>query len=319
MTKNEKMFNSKHFQLTIHLLETYPSIRDYLTKLKYFMYLISCKEICPETQKEHYHIYVQYSRNREISNRKCLNSHIEICHGTPVENRDYIMKDGNIVDEIGTFNSILNHNPTIKEVKMMSKEDRENLSIKYYNIVEKINFQEDNLLDTSTSFKKDLVVEYIYGESKIGKSRYVYDLIENKYGKIYDDLIYKDGFWGIVTGKSTVCVLDDFRDSSIPVDTFIRFIDQRVHYIWVKGSYMKNIYNRIFITTIKSPDIIYERYRDKEERNQWLRRMIIKHFKYDPVKKRVYYEIEKMETPNSFYEDGYKPVISKEELDKLDS
>ena len=79
------------------------------------------------------------------------------------------------------------------------------------------------------------------------------------------------------------------------------------------------IYTTIFITTIKSPDIIYERYKDIEERNQWLRRMVIKHFMFDPIKKRVYYEIEKMETTSQYFEGGeYKPIVSKEEMEQED-
>lgn len=315
----EKTFLSKHYQLTVHVLDTYEHIRDYLIKLKYFLYLISCKEISPTTNKEHIHIYVQYSRKREISNRKCFNSHIEECRGTPIQNRDYIMKDGNILDEIGDFHSILNNNPTIDDVRLMSRKDRDKLPIRYYNQVKKINEEEDMMLSSDLSYKDNLVVEYIYGPSKIGKSRYVYEQINSKYNKMYDDVIYKDGFFGGISGLNKVCVLDDFRDSNIPVDTFIRFIDKRVHFLSVKHGYKKNIYTTIFITTIKSPDIIYERYKDIEERNQWLRRMVIKHFMFDPIKKRVYYEIEKMETTSQYFEgEEYKPIVSKEEMEQED-
>ena len=68
--------NARHFQLTLNQPEYYEEIKSYLTNLKQFRYLISCKEIAPTTGKEHMHIYVQFSNPQKLSVKKCKGAHI---------------------------------------------------------------------------------------------------------------------------------------------------------------------------------------------------------------------------------------------------
>lgn len=301
MFRVNKVFKCKHFQLTLNQVEFYETVRDYLIGLKYFLYLISCREIAPSTQHEHIHFYVQYNRTREISLRKCCNSHIETCNASPTTNRDYIMKDGNIIDEIGDFHSSLNFNPTIEEVKKMTREERDKLSIKYYNAVCKINAEEDEILSTKTTYKKNLIVEYIYGKSQVCKSRSVYDYIDKYLGGKYE-IISRDGnFWDGVRGEQKTCVIEDFRSKEVPVTELIKFIDKRVQNIHIKNGCKKNLYTRIFITSQESPDDIY--FNSSEDKVQWLRRIRIKHFFYDEKEKKFCFKYEDFSKKYNYF--GY--------------
>ena len=290
MFNTVRKFRNKHFQLTLNQIEYYESLKSYLINLSNFKYLISCKEISPTTQHEHIHIYVQYTRTRELNSDKCFNSHIESCNGTPLQNRDYIKKDGNILDEIGQFDSILSLRPTIDDVRKMEKSERNKLPLVYYNIIQKINMDEDNKLNTKKTYKRELIVEYIYGKSDMNKSRYVYDYVEKHYNGDYIEISRKNNFWDLRNNDCPVCIFDDFRDEDVPVREFILFIDKRVHNLRILHGYIRNTFERIFITSSQSPLDIYSN--SKECRVQWLRRMIIKRFDYDKDKKLYYFNYE---------------------------
>jgi hypothetical protein len=285
-----KKFRNKHFQLTLNQIEYYEQLRDYLTSLSNFRYLISCKERSPTTNHEHIHIYVQFLRTINLSSNKCYNSHIESCNGTPLQNRDYIKKDGNILDEIGVFDSLLSLRPTIDEIMKLEKSERNKLPLIYYNIVQKINMEEDNQLDTKDTYKKDLIIEYIYGKSEMNKSRYVYDYIEKHYDGKYNEISRKKTYWDIRSNECKIVVYDDFRDEDLPVREFILFIDKRIHNLRIIGGYIRNTFKHIFITSSQSPMDIYSH--SKEDKIQWIRRMIIKHFDYDDDKKLYYFQYE---------------------------
>ena len=55
-----------------------------------------------------------------------------MCKGTPQQNVNYIMKDGNIIDEWGQLRNSGNY--TIENVKKMEKKERDELPLIYYNL-----------------------------------------------------------------------------------------------------------------------------------------------------------------------------------------
>ena len=269
----EPRFNLKarHFQLTLNQPEHYDEIKDYLTKLKQFRYLISCKEYAPTTGKEHIHIYVQFSNPQRLSVKKCKGAHIEKCFGTPEQNKAYIEK-GELIDEIGIFGSSeVTRFPSIDQVKLMSREERNQLPISYYNTVKRINTEEDNMMNIEDIYKPDVKVYYFYGPSGIGKSKNAVELIK-KYGTKFDELKYENGFW-LGYGGSEIAFYDDWRDSHMKASEFINFIDYYIHNLNVKGGCEKNRYKIIIITSIQSPWEIYQTQPELQE--QWLRRMKI--------------------------------------------
>ena len=232
----EPKFNlrGRHFQLTLNQPENYEEVKSYLTKLKQFRYLISCKEYAPTTGKEHIHIYVQFLNSQKLNVKKCKGAHIEKCFGTPEQNKAYIEK-GELIDEIGIFGTNeTSRFPTIDQVKLMSKEERNQLPISYYNTVKKINTEEDNMMDTDDIYKPDVKVYYFFGPSGIGKSKNAVEMIK-KYGKKFDELKYENGFW-LGYGGSEIAFYDDWRDNHMKASEFINFIDYYIHNLNVKGA-----------------------------------------------------------------------------------
>ena len=82
------------------------------------------------------HIYVHYDKSIRLNAKKCFNAHIEISRGSPKQNIEYIKKEGaTIIDKIGEFPH--QGKLTISYVKNLSKDERDELPVNYYNIVNK--------------------------------------------------------------------------------------------------------------------------------------------------------------------------------------
>lgn len=269
---------ARNYQLTINesTLDKYEEIKEYLLGFEP-NYFYSCIE---ENKRGslHMHIYVQFTRCIRLSTKKTLGAHIEVCKGTPQENKNYIDKikraynTNNIIDEMGAIR--LGGIKSNLAISLMEKELEE---------VETKEFKTWKEIKTIKSFtkndvyKKDVEVIYIYGESGVGKSKKVFDMLEED--EYFDRVKYANGFWIGVNQLSPVktCWYDDFRDSQMPAVEFINFTDYYKNQMMLK--YCPgwiNQYEKIYITSIQSPYEIYKNLPD-ETREQWLRRLKIIH------------------------------------------
>ena len=123
-----------------------------------------------------------------------------------------------------------------------------------------------------SDWMKKVKVYYICGPSGVGKSTKAHELMIQNNIEDFDEVSYENGFYIGATGATKCCVFDDFRDSRMKPDEFIRFIDYRRHTMNIKGGQIMNNYELIIITSIKDIDELYRNVRD-EQREQWLRRM----------------------------------------------
>lgn len=269
---------ARNYQLTINesTMLHYEEIKEYLLGFEP-NYFYSCIE---ENKRGslHMHIYVQFTRCVRLSTKKTHGAHIELCKGTPQENKNYIDKikraynTNNIIDEMGAIR--LGGIRSNLAISLMEKELEE---------VETKEFKTWKEVKTIKSFtKKDVYkpnieVIYIYGESGAGKSKKVFEMLGED--ESFDKVKFTNGFWIGVNQLIPVrtCWYDDFRDSQMPAVEFINFIDYYKNQMNIKycPSWL-NQYERIFITSIQSP---YEIYRNlpEEAREQWLRRLTIIH------------------------------------------
>lgn len=274
-TKPSQSTRARHYQLTLNDVNKYDEIKNYLTQLTNMKYLISCKERAPTTNHEHIHIYVQFSNPRTLKFNKLCGSHVEKCYGTPKQNRDYIIKDGNIIDEIGEFKSNGGISGlSIKDVKNMNDDELDNLPLHYFNTIEKIKNKRKNL--NIKSVHKNVNVIYIYGKSGSGKSKNGYELLNQFVDELnnFDEVVYINGFWNGISENCKCCIYDDFRDTDMKPNEFIKFIDYNKHIMNVKGNYVVNNYKIIIITSIFPPWELYKNKTD-EQKKQWLRRLEI--------------------------------------------
>lgn len=121
---------------------------------------------------------------------------------------------------------------------------------------------------------KNVKVYYICGPSGIGKSTKAYDILMENNVEEFDEISYENGFYLGATNETKACIFDDFRDSRMKPDEFIRFIDYRKHTMNIKGGQVVNNYELIIITSIKTIDKLYKNI-TSEQREQWIRRMEI--------------------------------------------
>lgn len=272
---------SRNFLITINNPdETYEKIKNYIMGLKNLCYYIATLEKAPTTGHKHIHIYCQFDIPSRLSLKKMLGAHIDKCFGSAQQNIDYINKvhepekRGTIIDEWGEPK--LRGGLTISDVEQMDKQERKKLPIQYYNIVRKIELEEECDIDPRTLFKK-IEVYYIWGPSEMDKSK---DAIQMTIDKGYDRINmvkYENGFW-LNIGSAKAAIYDDFRDSHMKPSEFINFIDYNRHPLNVKGGVKTNNYELIIITSVQDPRELYANMQDRDEPSkQWLRRMNIIH------------------------------------------
>lgn len=297
--KQTQSKSSRNFLLTLNEPdETYEKIKNYLFGLKSMNYFISTLEKAPTTGHKHIHIYIQCETPIRLSIKKLLGAHIDKCYGSPQQNVDYIHKvkepekRGVIIDEWGELKQSGGYR--ISDVKKMTKEERNDLNINYFNIVEKMNANEANELTIDDLECKKVKVWYISGESGYGKTaiaktyikRYMLEHDIPKWNKVK-----REGeFWHGTSDGAKIALYDDFRDSHMKPSEFINFVDYNVHDMNIKGGTFKNTYELILITSTQDLMSIYYDYCQKnqdEPQKQWLRR--IKEIKlYEEVKKEQY-------------------------------
>ncbi len=223
--------SAKGFQITCNEEEKFGDVLNYLRSLKP-NYLVACREKAPTTEHVHMHAYVQFPNARRLSMKKLLGSHIEQCFGSPEQNEAYIKKDGDIIAEEGEIRKCSNW--SIKGFKEMSKEERENLPPQFYNIVHKINEEEDADLSPEDIYK-EMKVHWYWGESGAGKTRHAMKEIgERKFNMVK----YENGFWHGI-GNAEIALYDDFRDTHMKPTELINFIDYYKHPMNIKGGSKK--------------------------------------------------------------------------------
>ena len=271
--KSGQTKSGKAFQLTLNQVEYFDELRGYLLGLKSLNYMIACKEEAPTTGHEHIHVYAQFMDSVKMSMKKLCGAHVEKCRGSAQQNIAYIKKDGNVIFEHGEAR--LKGGYSIKEVESMTSEARKQLPAQMYNVVKKVDEAEKKYI-SPLEYYKQVEVFYVYGDSGAGKTKWcIDDMIKNKVEK-FNEVKYDGSFWHGVKEDGKVALYDDWRDSHMKPAEFINFIDYNRHVMNVKGGSVRNGYDRIYITSVQSPEEIYKSV-NGEPRKQWERRMKIVH------------------------------------------
>lgn len=281
MSKAKNIWKGRNFLFTLNQIEYWDELKEYLDQHPKLQYAIATLEKAPTTGHKHIHCYAQMKENTTVSKEKTANARIDPCRGSAQQNIDYIKKTkepekrGEIIWEKGTPKH--KGGPTIKELKEMPREDREQLPGCYYNIVNKIEAEENKMLKGDEMFK-EMKVHWYWGDSGLGKTRRAYKEIGSR---IFNEVKFDGNFWHGATEQSTIALYDDFRDSDMKPRELINFIDYNKHIMNVKGGSIRNQYTEIYITSIQSPEEIYRNV-EGEPRKQWLRRLTeILHFQAD--------------------------------------
>lgn len=274
---------NRAYQFTLHKTEKYPALKQELQKLKSLDYLISCKEVCPTTQKEHIHVYAHfktpYKLNKKITD---IGAHIEFCKGSPKQNIAYIRKDGNVLDEIGEEPK----QGMARTVQELREADISEINPVLYKIKKAIDEEEkskNTFLEMLSEIENDKLKEpkvyYITGDTGKGKTYAAYKLALSMYDKQnIAKLTLNNNFVDITNGDEAKCyVIEEFRPSQIHAANFLQLTDKYGYRCNVKGGFATIRPECLIIASIIPPDQLYF----TEEVNEQFLRRITKQFEAD--------------------------------------
>lgn len=290
---DKKCKNGRNFLITQNNVDKSKDTIKYLKSLKNFRFLVGTREIAPETEHLHDHFFFQTKDSTKLSKTGVNNAHIDLCKGTVWDGISYIYKikepwkKGLVYFKEGDPTYF--HGLKVKDAIKLSEEDKKELPT---TLLKAVNYAQEYYkepLKASETFKKDLKVYYFWGDSCSLKSKTALDLISKVKGDLYDALQYANGYWNGVTGKTKVALLEEYRETNIPPQELIKFIDYNKHMINVKHGEKLNEYTTIIITSIQDPSLLYKDAINEETRFQWLRRLQVYRFWFDEELKDYWY------------------------------
>lgn len=280
-TKPRFEVRGKNFMMTIQKSQfsIQSEIIDYLQHFKTFNYMLICEHDGPSDV--HRHLYVQFSNSTRLNTMKLYYVHIEKALGSAQACIKYLRAQDEKHKKNGVNSTDIYENGVaaerggcrIGDIKEMTDEELNNLSIQYYNTAKRI--RPPPKIKANEWYKK-IKVYYIFGDSGIGKTLSIYRILGLNKEEEFDEIKHSGNFWLGVSGEEVngVVVYDDFRDSDMKPSEFVNFIDYHVHNLDYKGGSAKNKYHLIIITSVQSPYNIYKNVKG-EPRKQWIRRMKI--------------------------------------------
>ena len=280
-----KKWKGRHFLITQNDVSLSKRTVKYLKEMKTFRFMVGCREVAPKTHHIHDHFYVQYKDSIRITNKGCEYAHIDKPFGTPEDNIAYIYKlkqpwlRGFVYLKYGE--PIFFHGLKVKDVKTMSNEDLDELPLGLYKAAKQVKNDFGNVVKASEIFKETKIF-YLWGKTHTLKSKHAVLFIEKCCGDECELVNYANGYWNGMSGMCKTAFYDEFRDTAMPLNIFLQFIDYNIQVLNIKGDHIRNTYERIVITSSQDPALIYSDSTGPNERSgQWLRRMNIFHFDYD--------------------------------------
>lgn len=209
------------------------------------LYFCMADEEGNETETFHTHVYMRFKNAVEWESiRKAFHesSHIDACKGTEQQNRDYIKKGGKWEDSEKSETRVEGSYEEYGEFKEESQGKRNDWSNaqrmvedgcsnreiidEYPHFIEKVNYLDKyRLMLKEEQYKyenRDIKVFYIWGDTGVGKTRYVYDTWQaiNIFKVTNYDQHPFDGYEG-----QDILLLDEFRES-FPLQYMLNLTDR---------------------------------------------------------------------------------------------
>lgn len=257
----------------------FDEIFKYLKSCKTCDYVVAGREIAPSTGSPHFQGYVHFKNCVKIKKDIRKLGWFKPAKGSASQNYDYCTKDDKTPIEWGTRPRDIVIK-TIGDLENADEEDVKQLSIQYYNVIEKWRTNKANELTIDDFGRKPVLVWYFWGPSGFGKSE-VAELLAQRLLvqyelKNWNRVKFVNNFWMGVSKGCKMALYDEWRDSHMKASEFLHFIDYKKHVLNIKNGSLKNMYEFIFITSTQDPSEIYKSVQGNsdEPRKQWLRRMI---------------------------------------------
>lgn len=220
---------------------SHEEIKTILESFSSRIYWCMCDEI-GEKETLHTHLYVEFKNAVEFKtiHQRFYGAHIEAAHGSPRENRDYIRKEGKYLDapkhETNLPNTFEEWGELPPEKTKRETQSEQVLAMisngaSDYDIIQafpawmknirSLDAARQALLEKEYREKfRDLFVAYIWGETGVGKTRFVME----KYGypNVYRVTDYKHPF-DDYRGQPVI-LFDEFR-SDLPIKDMLKYLD----------------------------------------------------------------------------------------------
>lgn len=218
-------------------------------------YLIAGLETCPTTGRRHYQSFIYFKDPKTVSAvRKILRPrHVEVCKGTPQENKDYCLKiktqkPNEEVIEIGTLPKMGDRTDIIGATKALADgatmeevaEALPEVYVKYHKGLEK--WRELRLGKKRTQASEVIV---LWGDAGTGKTRDAVGhgaTLVDHVNNFFDNYDFNE-----------VVAIDDFDHTTMTRRTFNMLTDRYDYRIKVKGSTMTWNPRVIYITSNNDP------------------------------------------------------------------
>jgi hypothetical protein len=264
---SNKNTRSRKWQLTFNNPETHgfthDVIKSILADMKSVVYYCMADE---QAQSPHTHLYIQFATQRLFStlHNAFPGVHIENAQATAQENRDYITKEGKWAKDEkhgtkieGTFEE-WGEFPSEQQGKRADMDDlvemvkagmsfAEIVAINpgfmvYHAAIEKL--QQSVLYEANKDKERELRVTYIWGDTGIGKSRYIRS--RHKASDIYTVDNYQHPF-DSYRGEPVI-VFDDFY-SDLPISSLLRYLDRYPVKLPARYQDKQALYTTVYFTS----------------------------------------------------------------------
>lgn len=274
--------NTKHraYQLTLHEVDRLQELLENLHGYKSLDYLAAgALEVCPTTQKQHYHVYAHFRTPIRMNVKKTCGAHVEWCKGSPKQNISYLTKDGELTYEWGT----IPHQGCATMADLMEHQPDE-VPPQYKRIYdEELRKRRDieTFMNMLTEIEEDKLqapeIVYITGGTGKGKtySGYKEALATSPKDKI-GKLTIQNNFVDVLNENADTFVIEEFRPSQMHAACFLQLIDKYGYRCNAKGKFVTLRPKKIIICNIIKPEEIYH-----DEVNQQFLRRITKRIELD--------------------------------------
>ena len=240
-----------------------------------------CDEIGLEEKTPHTHIYMVSKNSIMFStvHRRFYGAHIDRVKGTSQQTRNYILKEGDYADSEKKETNLpetfeewgvmpIERQGSAKmsdEVLQMIKDGCSDVEIvncfpSYMTKLPYIDQMRQKLIgEKYANVFRNLEVQYIYGESGVGKTRGIYD----KYGykNVYRVSDYNHPFDGY--NGQDVLLLDEFR-SNIPISLMLELLDGYPFELPSRYSNKQACYTKVVIISNVSLNMQYPNIQETE-------------------------------------------------------
>lgn len=237
---------------------------DYCKEIKDIKYFVFQREKGNEKQTEHLQMYIEFNIGKRFSFIKNLfpKAHIEERKGSKTQARKYCMKEDTRLGQVYEFGEFVEsgERSDLTDAFTMIQNGATDFEIysAYPNLIRcpKLldTYRQKYLEETYRKQFRNVKVYYIYGDSGIGKSRYVSEKFG--YDKIYRVTQYSKNYFDDYQGEKII-VFEEFR-SQIKISEMLNYLDGHPCYLPCRFNNKIACYDTVYILSNWNFDRQYE-------------------------------------------------------------